>query len=65
MNFHENFSRQKFFKDFVTFNNYIGFIVAREYLDNVTKLLYPDEEKVHNFYKFLLKLLQVGLQVLI
>ncbi|VDK36906.1 unnamed protein product [Taenia asiatica] len=58
MNFHENFSRQKFFSDFVTFNNYIGFIVAREYLDNVTKLVYSDEAKLHNFYKFLLKLLQ-------
>ncbi|KAL5960865.1 Anaphase-promoting complex subunit 5, partial [Taenia solium] len=49
---------QKFFRDFVTFNNYIGFIVAREYLDNVTKLAYSDEAKIHNFYKFLLKLLQ-------
>nr|CDS15759.1 expressed conserved protein [Echinococcus granulosus] len=58
MNFHEDFSRQRFFRDFVTFNNFIGFVVAREYLDNVTKLVYSDEEKIYNFYKFLLKLLQ-------
>ncbi|VDM16036.1 unnamed protein product [Hydatigera taeniaeformis] len=58
MNFHENFSRQKFLVDFVTFNNFIGFVVAREYLDNITELAYSDERKVYNFYKFLLKLLQ-------
>ncbi|VDD76887.1 unnamed protein product [Mesocestoides corti] len=58
MNFHEVFSKQAFFEDFVTFDNFAGFIVVREHIDNIPNSERLEEEKTYKFYAFLLRLLR-------
>ncbi|KAM3182151.1 hypothetical protein ACTXT7_012962, partial [Hymenolepis weldensis] len=58
MNYHELFSQGIQFKNVVTFNNFAGFVIAREYLENYYRIKHPDEVTQYNFYKFLLKIIQ-------
>uniref|UniRef100_A0A0X3PWJ2 Anaphase-promoting complex subunit 5 n=1 Tax=Schistocephalus solidus TaxID=70667 RepID=A0A0X3PWJ2_SCHSO len=60
MNFHESFSRHTYFRDCITFNNFIAFVFVREYIDNAPSLPCGSEEEKYNFYMFLLKLLRGG-----
>lgn len=64
MNYHEAFSKQTFFRDCITFDNFVGFVVAREYISNVHLLPNVPETQRHSFYMFLLKLLRVSLSLL-
>ncbi|VDO13432.1 unnamed protein product [Rodentolepis nana] len=58
MNYHELFSHAAQFRNVVTFNNFSGFVIAREYLENYYKIKHPDEVTQYNFYRFLLKIIQ-------
>nr|CDS26718.1 conserved hypothetical protein [Hymenolepis microstoma] len=58
MNYHELFSHGVQFKNVVTFNNFAGFVIAREYLENYYRIKHPDEVTQYNFYRFLLKIIQ-------
>lgn len=60
MNYHELFTQHAQFRDFVTFNNFVGFVVAREYIENYAIIGPSDEQITYNFYKLLLKVLQGG-----